>query len=101
MPGRWLLFSFLFSKGSFGTLDEVSKTVLPEADGVSSRMVNSYTSKSSYVYDYVVDQEGRPEKHIKVRTQVLFAWESSHTLHASVYHRRTNAPPMTKVPDPE
>ncbi|CAM9740174.1 unnamed protein product [Pylaiella littoralis] len=28
-------------------------------------MVNSYTSKSSYVYDYVVDQEGRPEKHIK------------------------------------
>eukprot|EP00752_Nemacystus_decipiens_P004213 g3850.t1 len=51
--------------GSFGTLDEVSKTVLPEADGVSSRMVNSYTSKSSYVYDYIVNQQGRPEKHIK------------------------------------
>lgn len=52
--------------GSFGTLDEVSKTVLPEAEGVSSRMVNSYTSKSCYVYDYVVNQQGRPEKHIKV-----------------------------------
>lgn len=53
--------------GSFGTLDEVSKTVLPEADGVSSRMVNSYTSKNSYVYDYIVNQQGRPEKHIKAR----------------------------------
>ncbi|CAN0358739.1 unnamed protein product, partial [Scytosiphon promiscuus] len=51
--------------GSFGTLDEVSKTVLPEAEGVSSRMVNSYTSKSCYVYDYIVNQQGRPEKHIK------------------------------------
>eukprot|EP00903_Cladosiphon_okamuranus_P019578 g18006.t1 len=51
--------------GSFGTLDEVSKTVLPEAEGVSSRMVNSYTSKNSYVYDYIVNQQGRPEKHIK------------------------------------
>ena len=33
----------------------MSKTVLPEADGVSSRMVNSYTSKNSYVYDYIVN----------------------------------------------
>ncbi|CAM9273714.1 unnamed protein product, partial [Hapterophycus canaliculatus] len=53
------------SLGSFGTLDEVSKTVLPEAEGVSSRMVNSYTSKSCYVYDYIVNQQDRPEKHIK------------------------------------
>ncbi|CAB1100376.1 unnamed protein product [Ectocarpus sp. CCAP 1310/34] len=53
------------SLGSFGTLDEVSKTVLPQATDVSSRMVESYTYKNSYVYDYIVDQEGRPEKHIK------------------------------------
>lgn len=52
--------------GSFGTLDEVSKTILPEADGVKSNMVDSYTSKNAYVYDYVVDQNGRPKKHIKV-----------------------------------
>ncbi|CAN0511507.1 unnamed protein product, partial [Laminaria digitata] len=51
--------------GSFGTLDEVSKTVLPEAEGVKSRMVDSYTVKNYYVYDYIVDQDGRPEKHIK------------------------------------
>lgn len=52
--------------GSFGTLDEVSKTVLPEAEGVKSRMVESYTVKNYYVYDYIVSQDGRPEKHIKV-----------------------------------
>lgn len=55
-----------YYKGSFGTLDEVSKTVLPQAQGVKSRMVDSYTDKKAYVYDYLVDQEGRPEKHIKV-----------------------------------
>lgn len=41
-------------------------TVLPQAEGIKSRMVNTYTSKNSYVYDYVVSQEGRPETHIKV-----------------------------------
>ena len=56
-----------FGTGSFGTLDEVSKTILPEAEGVKSRLVDSYSSTNTYVYDYVVDQEGRPEKHIKVR----------------------------------
>lgn len=54
--------------GSFGTLDEVSKTILPEAEGVSSRLVDSYTVKNYYVYDYIVNQQGRPEKHIKVIT---------------------------------
>lgn len=44
----------------------MSKTVLPEAEGVKSRMVDSYTVKNYYVYDYIVTQEGRPEKHIKV-----------------------------------
>lgn len=34
---------------------------------MSSRMIDSYTSKSCYVYDYIVNQQGRPEKHIKVR----------------------------------
>lgn len=55
-----------FCTGSFGSLDEVSKTVLPEAEGVKSRMVDSYTVKNYYVYDYIVSQDGRPEKHIKV-----------------------------------
>lgn len=55
-----------YHKGSFGTLDEVSKTILPQAQGVTSRMVDSYTDKKAYVYDYVINQEGRPEKHIKV-----------------------------------
>lgn len=67
--------------GSFGTLDEVSKTVLPEADGVSSRMVNSYTSKNSYVYDYIVNQQGRPEKHIKVCMGVSIKYKSKKMLY--------------------
>eukprot|EP00904_Undaria_pinnatifida_P014273 jgi/Undpi1/9977/HiC_scaffold_28.g12431.m1 len=59
--------------GSFGTLDEVSKTVLPEAEGVKSRMVDSYAVKNCYVYDYVVSQEGRPEKHIKGQLATITA----------------------------
>lgn len=49
----------------------MSKTVLPEAEGVKSRMVDSYAVKNCYVYDYVVSQEGRPEKHIKVAILLL------------------------------
>lgn len=52
--------------GSFGNVDEVSKTILPEGEGVSSRLVDAYTVKNYYVYDYIVNQQGRPEKHIKV-----------------------------------
>lgn len=47
-------------------MDEVSKTILPEGEGVSSRLVDAYTVKNCYVYDYIVNQQGRPEKHIKV-----------------------------------
>lgn len=57
--------------GSFGTLDEVSKTVLPEGEGISSKLVDAYTVNKSYVYDYIVTQEGRPRKHIKVGNEVL------------------------------
>lgn len=52
--------------GSFGTLDEVSKTILPGGEGVKSTLVDAYTRNKSYVYDYIVTQDGRPEKHIKV-----------------------------------
>ena len=49
----------------------MSKTVLPEAEGVKSRMVDSYTVKNYYVYDYIVTQDGRPEKHIKVTASLV------------------------------
>lgn len=52
--------------GSFGSLDEVSKTVLPEGEGVTSTLVDSYRQGASYVYDYIVTQKDRPETHIKV-----------------------------------
>ncbi|CAM9632202.1 unnamed protein product [Discosporangium mesarthrocarpum] len=57
--------------GSMGTLDEVSKTVLPEGKGVSSRMLESFRAGSSYVYDYIVNQEERPETHIRTAWVLL------------------------------
>lgn len=56
-----------FSTGSFGSLDEVSKTVLPEGEGISSTLLDAYRQGTCYVFDYIVSQEGRPETHIKVR----------------------------------
>ncbi|CAM9914531.1 unnamed protein product [Choristocarpus tenellus] len=55
------------SLGSFGSLDEVSKNVLPDGPDVSSQMVEYYQKNNQYVYDYIVTQVGRPEKHIRVR----------------------------------
>ncbi|KAG5190244.1 hypothetical protein JKP88DRAFT_16489, partial [Tribonema minus] len=53
------------SLGSFGTADEVSQTLIPNGKGISGEMLNVKSKNSMYYYDYIIAQEGRPEKHLK------------------------------------
>ncbi|CAM9948634.1 unnamed protein product [Phaeothamnion confervicola] len=59
------------SLGSFGTVDDVSHTVLPEGEGISSELVRLEAKNRTYIFDYIVRQTGRPDKRIKTRWYVV------------------------------
>ncbi len=62
------------SLGSFGSLDYVGGTLLPqcptricglESDGIAGRMIEQQAVKGNYVYDYVIQQTGQPDRHLR------------------------------------
>ena len=64
------------SLGSFGTIDFVASTVIPQCgpngqcsfangDLVEGRMLSSETIKGCYVYDYTIEQSRGPKRHLR------------------------------------
>lgn len=65
------------SLGSFGTIDFVASTVLPQCgdlsygcsfergDGIDSKMLEQSAFKGNYVYDYTIQQKGGPKRHLR------------------------------------
>ena len=65
------------SLGSFGTIDFVANTILPQCgdisyacsfskgDGIEGKMVSQAVLKGNYFYDYTIEQKGGPLRHLK------------------------------------
>ena len=64
------------SLGSFGTIDYVASTVIPQCgaagqcsfangDGVEGRMISQETIKGCYVYEYTIEQSRGPKRHLR------------------------------------
>ena len=63
--------------GSFGTIDYVANTVLPQCgdlsyacsfekgDPIDAKMLSKDTVRGSYVYDYTIQQKGGPKRHLR------------------------------------
>jgi len=63
--------------GSFGTIDYVANTVLPQCgdlsyacsfdagDQIDAKMLSKETVKGCYVYDYTIQQRGGPKRHLR------------------------------------
>lgn len=64
--------------GSFGTIDFVANTVLPQCgdlsyacsfakgDGIDAQMLSKDTDKKgNYIYDYTIEQRGGPKRHLR------------------------------------
>lgn len=68
------------SLGSFGTIDYVASTLLPQCggtsctldkDGVTGTMLEQVTKKGSYVYTYEIEQLGQPTRRLRTLFSVL------------------------------
>jgi len=65
------------SLGSFGTIDYVANTVLPQCgdlsyacsfergDGVDAKMLSQASTKGNYIYDYSIEQKGGPKRRLQ------------------------------------
>ncbi len=65
------------SLGSFGTIDFVGNTLLPQCgdlsygcsfqrgDMIDGKMLAKETFKGNYVYDYTIEQKGGPKRHLR------------------------------------
>ncbi len=65
------------SLGSFGTIDYVGNTVLPQCGDLSyacsfeagndidAKMLSKNTVGGNYVYDYTIQQKGGPKRHLR------------------------------------
>jgi hypothetical protein len=65
------------SLGSFGTIDYVANTVLPQCgdlsyacsfsrgDDIDANMLSKDTIKGNYNYDYTIQQKGGPKRHLR------------------------------------
>ena len=64
------------SLGSFGTIDYVASTVIPQCgplgecrfangDGVEGRMISQDEKKGCYVYEYTIEQSRGPKRHLR------------------------------------
>lgn len=66
--------------GSFGSLDEFSRTIIPQCNGapcsfengdpVDAKVVSSQIVKGSWAYDYTLEQKGAPKRHLRSLFQV-------------------------------
>eukprot|EP00967_Tisochrysis_lutea_P080505 scaffold110603_cov34-Tisochrysis_lutea.AAC.9 len=70
------------SLGSFGNLDYVGGTFLPqcpvgqctlERDGIAGRMISQSASRGGYTFEYSIQQQGQPMR--RLRTQMLLQTE--------------------------
>eukprot|EP00316_Scyphosphaera_apsteinii_P013696 CAMPEP_0119299318 /NCGR_PEP_ID=MMETSP1333-20130426/1400_1 /TAXON_ID=418940 /ORGANISM="Scyphosphaera apsteinii, Strain RCC1455" /LENGTH=221 /DNA_ID=CAMNT_0007300699 /DNA_START=83 /DNA_END=748 /DNA_ORIENTATION=- len=62
------------SLGSFGNVEFVGSTILPqcgggscslESDGIVGKMLESISVRGAYVYDYIIQQSGQPTRHLR------------------------------------
>ena len=63
------------SLGSFGTIDYVAGTIIPQCNGatcsfengdaIEGRMVSQQVVKGNYAYDYTIQQKGGPLRHLR------------------------------------
>lgn len=65
------------SLGSFGTIDFVANTVLPQCgdlsyactfakgDGIDAQMLSKDIVKGNYAYDYTIEARGGPKRHLR------------------------------------
>jgi len=64
------------SLGSFGTIDYVASTVIPQCgangrctfangDAIEGKMLEQTAFKGNYVYDYTIEQKGGPKRHLR------------------------------------
>ena len=62
--------------GSFGTIDYVASTILPQCgasgacqlesgDAIEGRMIEQAVVRGNYVYDYTIEQRGGPKRHLR------------------------------------
>jgi len=67
------------SLGSFGTVDYVATTMIPqcnlrsctlESDGIQGKLLESTSLKSSYVYEYTIEQTGSPTRLLRTLVSV-------------------------------
>ena len=51
--------------GSFGTIDLVARTVIPEGPGIESTLLDSKTLRSNYFFDYTIKASAeQPLRHL-------------------------------------
>ena len=63
--------------GSFGTIESVARTVIPDGPGIESNLLDSKTVKGNYFYDYTIKaSEEQPVRHLLT----IFAVVPSQTL---------------------
>jgi hypothetical protein len=62
------------SLGSFGTIDYVAGTILPECnkalctldtDGVEGKMLEQAVVRGNYIFDYTIATSGQPTRHLR------------------------------------
>ena len=62
------------SLGSFGNLDYVGATLLPqcptrvcslEQDGIAGRMVEQASTGGQYIFEYIIEQQGQPSRRLR------------------------------------
>lgn len=50
--------------GAFGSILDVAKTIVPKGRGVESKLLKYEGRKGAYYYDYVIQPDGQPKRHL-------------------------------------